>query len=210
MLWAGCVSALSLLVCLPLFMHYKAALRYRLAASYKALGTLCAACLVLIAAVRLDPRCWVCFAGIMLHVFADWFLEFNLFLGTGFFLTGHICYIAFFTTLFPVSTVHLVCAVFLLVLTGVLFYRWRDQIGKRMILFSVYAAILAIMASCAIGGLTGHTLQGQLIALGGALFFISDSMVCARLLFSAGRSVDWIIMILYYCAQLLFGIACLV
>ena len=209
MLWVGGVSALCCLVCLPLFMHYKAALRYKLSASFKTMGTLCAACLVLTAAIRLDPRCWVCFAGVMLHALADWILEFNLWFGAGVFLFGHICYIAFFAALFPISAVQLICAVFLLLLVAFLFFRWRKQIGKRMPLFSAYAAVLAVMTACAVGGLTGHTLQGQLIALGGALFFISDSMICARLLFDAGRGIDWLIMILYYGAQLLFGVACL-
>ena len=79
-----------------------------------------------------------------------------------------------------------------------------------MLPFSVYAAILAVTTACAIGCLSGNTLQGQLIALGGALFFISDSFIFGRLLFSASRAVDWAIMILYYCAQLLIGISCLI
>ena len=61
----------------------------------------------------------------------------------------------------------------------------------------------------AVGCLTGHTLQGQLIALGSALFFISDAFVLGRLLFTADRAVDWAVMILYYSAQLLIGISCL-
>ena len=49
-----------------------------------------------------------------------------------------------------------------------------------------------------------------LIAAGGALFYISDAMLFARLLFSASHSVDWAIMITYYAAQLLFGLSCIV
>ena len=209
MLWIYCVPALCLLVCLPLFMHYKSALRYPLASCFKCLGTLCAASLVLIAAIKLDPRCWICFAGVMLHTVADWLLEFNMYVGAGFFLAGHVCYIAFFTKLFPITSVQLICAVFLLAVTVFCFYRWRKAIGSRMVPMSVYALALGLMTACAIGGLTAHTLQGQLIAIGGALFFISDSLICARLLFTAGKGVDWVIMVTYYAAQLLFGIACL-
>ncbi len=210
MLWIIGVSALCLLVCLPLFMHYRYALRMRLAASYKMLGTLCAAVLALVASIRLDPRCWICFAGLLLHASADYLLEFSLYWGAGLFLAGHICYIAFFTGLFPVSSVHVICLLCLLGITAFAFYRWRKQIGKQLPLFAVYGAVLCVMAACALGGLSGHVLQGQLIAVGGALFFISDSMICGRLLFSADRVVDWMIMILYYSAQLLFGISCLV
>lgn len=210
MLWMYAVCALTLFVCLPFFMHYKKALRYRLASSFKVLGTLGAACFALIAALRLDPRCWVCFAALMLHAAADWMLEFNLFWGEGFFLAGHVCYIAFFTNLFPVSAVHLIAAVCLLGITAFLFWRWRKAIGSRILPFAVYAAVLSLTTACAIGGLSAHTLQGQLIALGGALFFISDAFVLCRLLFPTGRSADWTVMILYYAAQLLIGASCLV
>ena len=209
MLWMYAVCALTLFVCLPFFMHYKTALRYKLAASFKSLGTLGAASLALIAALRLDPRCWVCVAALLLHAVADWLLEFNLFWGEGFFLAGHICYIAFFTNLFPVSAVHLIAAVCLLSVNAYLFWRWRKTIGNRMLPFALYALVLCLTAACAVGSLTGHTLQGQLIALGGALFFISDVFVLGRLLFTASRAVDWAVMILYYSAQLLIGISCL-
>ena len=211
MLWIYAVCALTMLVCLPFFMHYKKLLRYKLASAFKTLGTLGAASLALTAAIRLDPRCWVCFAALMLHAAADYLLEFNLYWGEGFFLAGHICYIAYFTNLFPVSSVHLIAAVCLLSVEAWLFWRWRKTIGKdRMLPFSLYACVLALTTACAIGCLSGHVLQGQLIALGGALFFISDAFVLGRLLFTADRSVDWAVMILYYSAQLLIGASCLV
>ena len=210
MLWMYAVCALTMLVCLPFFMHYKKALRYILAASFKTLGTLGAASMALTAAIRLDPRCWICFSAIMLHAVADYLLEFNLYWGEGFFLAGHICYIAFFVNLFPVSSIHLIAAVCLLALVAFLFWRWRKTIGNRMLPFTVYAAVLSLMTACAIGGLSDNVLQGQLIALGGALFYISDSFIFGRLLFTANRAVDWAIMILYYAAQLLIGISCLV
>ncbi len=209
MLWSAGAAVLCLFICLPFFFRYKQALRYRLAACYKSVGTLCAAALALTAAIRLDPRCWICFSGVLLHAAADWFLEFNLYLGGGFFIAGHICYIAFFTNLFPPSALHLICVVCLLAITAFMFWRWRKQIGKQIVFFSVYGAVLSVMSGCAIAGLSGHTLQGQLIAAGGVLFFISDAIICARMLFRADRTVDWAIMITYYCAQLLFGFSCL-
>ena len=210
MLWMYAVSALCLLVCLPFFMHYKAALRYRLAAVYKSLGTLYAAIFALIAAIRLDPHCWICFSALFLHSIADYLMEFNLYFGAGFFLAGHVCYICFFTSLFPVSSLHLIAALVLLGAIAFLFWRWRNSIGKRMSLMAVYGAILAVTCACAISGLSSHSLQGQMTAAGGALFYISDIMLFARLLFSASRSVDWAVMIAYYAAQLLIGASCLV
>ena len=195
MLWVYAVCALTLLVCLPFFMHYKKALHYKLAASFKALGTLCAASLALTAALRLDPHYWICFAALVLHSAADYLLEFNLFFGAGVFLAGHIGYIIFFTILFPVSATHLILALGMLAIMAVFFWRWRKPIGKQLPLFTVYGVGLALMSACAIAGLTGHSLQGQLIAAGGALFYISDAFLLGRLLFSATRAMDWIIMI---------------
>ena len=145
MLWSAGAVVLCLFICLPFFFRYKQALRYRLAACYKSMGTLCAAALALTAAIRLDPRCWICFSGILLHAAADWFLEFNLYLGGGFFIAGHICYIAFFTNLFPPSALHLICVVCLLAITAFMFWRWRKQIGKQIVFFSVYGAVLSVM-----------------------------------------------------------------
>ena len=185
MLWMYAVCALSIFVCLPFFLYYKKALHMKLAAAFKSLGTLCAASLALTAAIRLDPQYWICFAALLFHAIADWILEFNMYIGAGFFIAGHICYIGF------------------------LLWRWRKPIGKTMPLIAVYGTILCLASACAIACFTLNTLQGQLIAIGGALFFISDVMILARLLFTAGRSVDWLIMITYYAAQLLFGLSCL-
>ena len=149
-MWVYAVCALALFVCLPFFLYYKRRLRYRLAALYKTLGTLCAACLALTASLRLDPRCWICFAALILHAAADYLLEFNLFLGAGFFLAGHICYIGFFSFLFPVSAVHLISAVCFLSVTAVLLWRWRSSAGKRLPLFGVYGVILSITCACAV------------------------------------------------------------
>lgn len=191
-------------------MHYKRSTHDKLANSFKVLGTLCAVSFALTAAIRLDPRCWILFAGMMLHAAADWFLEYNLYWGGGLFLAGHICYIAFFLNLFPVSTIHLISLACLLGIGVFLFWRWRKPIGVNMPFFSLYALVLCITTSCAMGGLSVLSLQGVMIAVGGAFFFLSDTMILARLLFSSDRSVDWAIMILYYGAQLLFGASCLV
>lgn len=209
MIWKFAIAALCLLVCLPFYMHYKSTVRDKLANSFKVLGTLCAVSFALIAAIRLDPRCWVLFAGMVLHAAADWFLEYNLYWGGGFFLAGHICYIAFFLNLFPVSIIHLVALICLLGIAVFLFWRWRGPIGVNLPFFGVYAFVLCVFAACAIGGLSAMTTQGVMIAVGGAMFFLSDTLILGRLLFSSDRTVDWAIMILYYGAQLLFGASCL-
>ena len=210
MAWIIGAAALSLFVCLPLFQYYKKNMQLPLACAFKVLGTLCAAMLVLVAAIKLDPRCWVFFVGMMFHLAADAVLEFRFQIGAGLFLAGHIAYIAYFTQLWPVSSLHFVCFAILLVLAAVLLYQWRKPIGKQMPLFILYAVVLTAMASCAIaGGISSYTKSGILAALGAAFFLVSDAFLLRRILFPSPRAMNWFVMVTYYSAQLLFGAACL-
>ena len=209
MIWIIAASLLCLGVCLPMFMYCKSGARYQLAAMYKSAGTLCALIPALVAALRLDPHCWICAAGIILCAVGDYLLEFNTLFGGAFFLAGHICYIAFIAHLFPVSAVHIIClAVFIGILVYT-FYKNRTLIGKQLPVLAVYGVILSVMSAFAVGALSSATIQGILIACGGALFFVSDYILLHRTLYTAGKAVHWIIMITYYSAQLLFGISCL-
>ena len=209
MIWIIAPPLLCLGVCLPMFMYWKSAAKYTLAAMYKAAGTLCAPIPALIAAIRLDPHCWICAAGILLCAAGDYLLEFSTLLGGGFFLAGHICYIAFLAHLFPVSAVQVIC---LAVFVGIMvytFYKNKTLIGKQLPVYAVYGVILSVMSAFAVGALSSGSLHGILIACGGALFFVSDYILLHRTLYTAGKAVSWIIMITYYSAQLLLGISCL-
>ena len=209
MIWSAGACAVCLCICLPLYIHYKRTLHLHLACCYKSLGTLCGFLMALISAIRLDPHCWMCAAAILIYAVADYVLEFNFMLGAGIFLAGHICSIAFFLNLVPVSVIHLVA---LLVLGGTALFvcwRWRKPIGKQMTGFLVYGVSLTVMSCCAFGCFMLNTAMGILIACGGALFFISDLILLRSVLFPFGKSADWIIMLTYYSAVLLFGMSCL-
>ena len=209
MIWIAGVCFVCLGICLPLFMYYKKSLRLPLATAYKCLGTLCAFLLALIAAIRLDPRCYVCALAILIYTVADGFLEFSFMAGVGFFLAGHICAVAFFLNLCPVSAVQPVCFLLLGGTMALVFVKWRKPIGKQIPFFAVYGASLVAMCSCAIGCFMLNNLMGILFAAGGTLFFISDFMLLRRTLFPSSRTLSWCIMATYYAALLLYGIACL-
>ncbi len=200
---------LCMFVCLPLFMHYKQHLQYRLASLYKSTGTLCALIPALVAAIRLDPRCYICVAAIGLHAAADYALEFNMYLGAGLFMAGHICYIAFFLQLFPLSPVHIAGLICLFAIFAFVLYRNRKVVGKQMLPFAVYGSVLCVMTASALGCMSSFVPQGMMIAAGGTLFFISDAILLHRALYPAGKAVSWIIMVTYYAAQLLIGLSCL-
>ncbi len=209
-LWliAGC-AALCLCICLPMFLHYKK-IRLELAACFKSIGTACAMIMALIASIKLDPRCWVCFAGLAVHSVADALLEYHFLIGMGTFICGHILYIAFFTGLFSFSAPVLICFLILAVLLVLLLYRFRKNAGKSLLPCAVYASVLCAMAACGIGGgISSHTVQGAMIALGAFLFVISDSLIFRSLLFPAEGRMNKLIMITYYCSQLLIGASCL-
>ena len=209
MVWIAGLCAVCLGICLPLFMHYKRSLHPYMAASYKAIGTLCAFLPALVAAIRLDPHCTVCAAALFLYAAADFLLEFNFMFGAGFFLLGHICSVAFFLSVAPVSMLHLLSFLLLSVTVGMVYYRWRKPIGKQMPVFIVYGLSLVLMSACALGCFPVSGVSGILIASGGALFCVSDFMLLRRLLFPSDRSLSWAVMITYYAAVLLYGISCL-
>lgn len=208
MVWIAGVCAVCLCVCMPLYLHYKAA-HLPLACCYKSLGTLCAFLLALIAGIRLDPKCYICAGGIFLYAVADYLLEFRFELGAGFFLGGHICLIAFFLNLAPVSSLHLIALVLLIFLMGFVYYRWRSPMRKQLPFFIVYGLALVMMSACSLGCFPTHGTAGIFIACGGALFLVSDLFLLRRLVFPADFSFNWLIMTTYYVSILLFGIACL-
>ena len=118
-------------------MLYKQGAKYRLAALYKSAGTLCAMIPALVAALKLDPRCYICAAALCIYAAADYLLEFSTYLGAGFFIAGHVCYIAFFLQLFPVTAVHLVCLIGLLAIMAYVFSKNRKLINSIKNFFNI-------------------------------------------------------------------------
>ena len=203
-------AVLCLGVCLPLFKYYQKSLRPVLGALYKTLGTCCALVVALVAALRLDSFCFLCVAALAIHAAADYTLEFSFPLGAGLFMAGHICYIAFFMHYFPLSGAQILCLIGFLTFTGLMLYRWRKAAGKQLLLFAVYGVVLCSISACVIGGgILSHTSQGIMAAGAGALLFLSDSLLCYRLLYPTGRIMGWSIMVTYYLAELLFATSCL-
>ena len=209
MLWTLPLIAIAMFVCLPLYLHYKRSMRLHLACCYKCVGTLCAILPALIAAIRLEPRCWICVAALVLYCIADYVLEFNFMFGAGVFLCGHICIIAYFLGIAPVSVIHLVAVLVMGACSLFICWRWRKTIGKQMAGFIVYGASLVFMAACALGCYSTNGAMGILIACGGPLFFLSDMILLRRELFPSPKIFDWGVMITYYGSILLIGISCL-
>ena len=209
MYWIAGLCVIAYGVCLPLYLHYKKGQKMSLGCAYKSLGTLCAFTMALIAAIRLDPRCYICAGAILLYAVADYLLEFQFMLGAGFFLIGHILAIAFFFSMVPFSILHIVAMILLLATGTFILWSWRKQIGKQMPAFIVYGIFLVAMCGAAIGCFSSYTVSGILFACGGSLFFISDCILLRRLLFASSASLDWAVMITYYTSLLLFGISCL-
>ncbi len=208
MIWIAGLCAVCLVICLPLFMHYKKTTHLLLAASYKSLGTLCSLVLALTAAIRLDPRCYILVAAIALYAAADFILEYEFLLGAGFFLFGHICSIAYFLGLSPLSPFHFISLLLLGGTIALVMYRWRKPIGKQMPAFIIYGISLVSMSACAVSCFSAGT-SGILIACGGALFCFSDFLLLRRLLFPSSPLLHWAVMITYYSSVLLFGSASL-
>jgi len=203
-------AVLSLGVCLPLFMTYRASPHPVLAALFKALATLCALVVALVAAIRLNDVCWICVIALFFHAAADFMLEFSFPVGMGLFVAGHVCYIAFFTRIYPLILSQVICMLAFLGLIAYFLYRWRKEARSYYKIFIPYGVVLSAMCGFAVGGgLAQYTTQGFLVAGGGALFFLSDMLLVKQMLFPAGRLMPWAVMITYESAQLLFAASCL-
>ena len=209
MYWIFGLVFVALGICLPLFLHYKKALHPHLASAYKCMGTVCAVLPALISSLRLEPRCWICTVTLLIYFIADYVLEFNITMGAGLFLCGHICAISYFLGLSSVSEVHLVAILVFGISSVFICWKWKKAIGKQMLLFGVYGISLVLMCSCSLGCFGLFNLMGILIAGGGSLFFISNILFLRRTLFPSHISIDWTVMITYYIAILFFGISCL-
>ncbi len=205
-----CAALLCFGVCLPLFLHYKKALRPVLGALFKCTGTACALVLALIAGIRLNPTCFLCAGALLLHLTADYLIEFSLPLGSAFFGAGHLLYIAYFVKTFSLSLPAWICFAILVTALAVVLYLWRSKVKNQMLMFSVYGVLLSAMTAAGVGcGLPHASLQGALTAAGAAIFYVSDLLLLQRLLFRTGRLMPWLVMITYYAAQLLLASACL-
>lgn len=208
----GC-CVLCLCVCLPLFMlnKYK---DLKLAVCFKVLGTLCAFCLALVAAIRLDRLAWLCSAALLVFAAADFCLEYNAVLGATLFGLGHFCMIIWSLSRYTISVTHLISIVLLGLVLAFLVYKLRSAIGKKTLIpVLMYGVCLSIMCGCCIaGGLSPEAFNtsGWLMAAGGALFFVSDCLIALRTFGKSPVWISWGVMITYYCALLCFGISCLV
>ncbi len=209
MLFAAGCAVLCLLVCMPLYLHYKP-IQLSLSLCFKALGTVCALIPALVGALKLSPICWICVAALSFHTIADILLELHFMWGMGCFLLGHLCYIGWFLTRFPFTAAHLICALILLGILVYVLWKYHARIGKNGLPFTLYGITLCAMCACGLaGGCAAFSLSGILTALGAAMFCFSDSLIFYDLTHPDGRRMNRLILLTYYLAQLLLGSSCL-
>ena len=211
MMWivAAC-AALSIGVCLPLYGHYKV-IKPGLSLIYKALGTACALIPAISGAVPTGKTAWFCVAALILCILGDVFLELQFFLGVGFFLSGHICYIMWFYACISLPPVLSAVLPVLVVTAAGIAYGFRKEIGKkRMLPFLTYMLFLSVMAAFAISyGLVTLRMDGLFSLAGGILFVVSDFMVLYQTLRPTEKWFGHILMVLYYAGQLLIASGCM-
>ena len=210
----GC-SVLCLGVCLPMYRcNFK---KHRIFATvFKSLGTLCAMAIALVAAVKLDSRAYACAGAILLCAISDFVINCNLLAGIVSFSLSHFGIIAWLLIMNPlaspvISVMHIICFVGFCLISVLIIISQRKLIDKKLIpAICIYSVLLSAMAACAVaGGVRLHSLAGILCAVGGGLFYISDVMVMRTIFSPHNETLEVVLMILYYCAQLLFGSSCL-
>lgn len=202
--WIVPAAILSLGLCLPMFMHCKAKKLAAQSQCWKAMGTLCALALALGGALPSGGSRWLGAAALLLCTIADVMLERKFYVGMGFFMGGHLCYIAWFLQRQHLGSFQLIVFGALLAAAVCLILGLRPLLKGKLAPYSAYAGILITMCACGIGCVTDGT-AGIFTAVGAVLFVISDMMVCWETLRPTSTAFDWMAMALYYTAQLCLG-----
>lgn len=202
--WMVPAAILSLGLCLPMFMRCKARKLSVQSQCWKAMGTLCALVLALGGAIPLGGSRWLGAGALLLCAIADVMLERKFYVGMGFFMGGHLCYIAWFLQRQPLGRLQIIVFAVLLAAAVSLILKLRSLLKEKLVPYSAYAAVLITMCACGVSCAAGG-MAGILTAIGAVLFVISDMMVCWGTLKSTSVPFDWTTMVLYYTAQLCLG-----
>ncbi len=202
--WMVPAAILSLGLCLPMFMRCKARKLSVQSQCWKAMGTLCALVLALGGAIPFGGSRWLGAGALLLCAIADVMLERKFYVGMGFFMGGHLCYIAWFLQRQQLGRLQVIVFAVLLVAAVCLILKLCSLLKEKLVPYSAYAAVLITMCACGVGCTAGGT-AGILTAIGAVLFVVSDMMVCWGTLKSTSVPFDWTTMVLYYIAQLCLG-----
>lgn len=121
--------------------------------------------------------CWFLVSGMLLCVFADITLEYNVLIGGILFFLGHLCYLLFFITIAPFHNVSMLIATLLAVLLLCLFYPFTPRMEPLTYPIMAYGLLLCI--SLSIGILLPFSLKqfGILPAIAILLLVISDILL---------------------------------
>lgn len=147
------------------------------------------------------PAHWWLTGGIVLCAAADVTLELRFKGGMLNFALGHLCFIIAFLLLRPPRLLSLIIFAALALFIGFSGGILRRRLAQPLAPFAAYALIIAAMLSLALA-------QRPLAAAGALFFVISDSIIFYRLTFKAGRVSDHLGMLLYYSAQFLLALSC--
>lgn len=126
-------------------------------------------------------------------------VEYSLHLGVFYFLLVHGCYIVLLANFFRFNGYKLSLYLFILGVSGVLFYFFSPYLGTLLVPLTIYFSVLLLMVFMAF-----QTKQGSLLMMLGAFnFWCSDSMLIYNLLLPDPIQLRIPVMLTYYLAQYL-------
>ncbi len=188
--WAFALAAMSYLLTLDMQ-------PYPLSFIVKALPIWILIWIVFSARSELRQR-WV-IVGLAFSSVGDLLLAWNLFIpGLSAFLVGHLFYIAAFARHIRLTTPRFNAALIMLVATGTLVSQLLPYLAEMTVPVVVYITVILCMALSATLGGNNH----PMIAVGAALFLVSDSLIAVnRFMFEIPHERE-LVMVTYYAAQL--------
>lgn len=204
------IVAVSAAVCLgvlmPLYLYRKRSGETAVALTIKGVCTLVPVLVCLYGAWRAGtPAAWWMTAGLCLCLVGDVVLGIHFVAGMGAFLLGHLGYLAAFVCLAPLRWESAVVFAVLAIGVVLAFLPTVPAMGKRLVPFIVYAAVLLAMVSVAWLLPVSIGSGGWLFAIGATLFVISDLLLARNLLVRCTRLSDTVSLSFYFAGQLVLA-----
>jgi uncharacterized membrane protein YhhN len=145
-------------------------------------------------------------AGLLVCAAADTLLEIKFFVGGSFFAAGHILYIASFLTRTRPGALSVPAFCAGAILLVLLVYKMRP-LGNLKYFVPAYGAVIVTMTAFALPLAFYAPPYGFIAAIGGALFFVSDSILALNIRFGGSRASRAAVMLTYYPAQYLLALS---
>lgn len=156
-------------------------------------------------------KSWLLLIGLIFAMAGDILLIEHFIIGAILFAIGHIFYLAYFFTLYKFTILDLIFTVFLITfaMLVIFLYKGFEWQGMKMLVV-IYAIVISLMLSKAMGNYFAHKNTANLISFLGALFFFFSDMMLLFYVFAGKQMIfDYFCIYTYYPAEFMLALSLL-